>query len=122
MPVQDPRQAHQVWGDTFNRGDIEGLVALYAPDATIVAEPGREVRGKDAIRAALEGFLATKGTMTMETRSVVVAGDIALTSGRWSLRGTGADGQPIAMESNSSEVWRRQPDGSWLTIIDHPWA
>jgi uncharacterized protein (TIGR02246 family) len=122
VPVQNPSQAHQAWGDAFNRGDIEALLALYAPDAIVVAQPGQQVSGKEAIRAALEGFLSTKGTMTMETRSVVVAHDIALTHGKWALRGTGADGQPLEMGSDSTEVWRRQPDGTWLTIIDNPWV
>ena len=122
MPLQDPSQAHRAWGDAFNRGDIETLLALYAPDAILVPEPGKQVSGKEGIRAALEGFLSLKGTMTLETRSVVAGDDIALTRGRWALRGTGADGQPLEMGSDSAEVWRRQPDGTWLTILDNPWT
>ena len=122
MPVHDPNQAHQAWGDAYNRGDIEALVALYAPEAILVAQPGQQVSGTEGIRAALEGFLALKGTMTLETRSVVVGEDIALTRGRWALRGTGADGQPLDMGSDSAEVWKRQPDGTWLTILDDPWT
>ena len=122
MPIQAPNQAHRAWSDVFNHGDIEALVALYAPDATIVSEPGQQVSGKESVRAALEGFLSLKGTITLETRNVVVAGEIALTRGRWALRGTGADGQPLEMGSDNAEVWRRQPDGTWLTIIDNPWT
>jgi uncharacterized protein (TIGR02246 family) len=116
------RQAHGAWSDAFNRADIEALVGLYAQDAVIVAEPGKEVSGKDGIRAALEGFLSLKGTIAIETRSVVVADDIALTCGRWTLRGTGPDGQPLEMGSDSAEVWQRQPDGTWLTVLDNPWT
>jgi uncharacterized protein (TIGR02246 family) len=122
VPVQDPNQAHRVWSDTFNRGDLEPLLALYAPDAILVAQPGQQVGGTEGIRAAMEGFLAAKGTITIETRSVVVADDIALTRGRWTLRGTGPDGQPMEMGGDNAEVWRRQPDGTWLTIVDDPWT
>jgi uncharacterized protein (TIGR02246 family) len=122
MPIRDPNQAYQAWGDAFNRGDVEALLALYAPDAIIVAQPGQQVSGKEGLRAALEGFLSLQGTMTLETRSVVVGEDIALTRGRWALRGTGADGQPLEMGSDSAEVWKRQPDGTWLTILDDPWS
>ena len=122
MPVQDPSQAHQAWGDAFNRGDIEALLALYAPDAVLVAQPGQQVSGTEAVRAALEGFLSLRGTMTLETRSVVVGEGIALTRGHWALRGTGPDGQPLDMGSDSAEVWQRQPDGTWLTIVDNPWT
>lgn len=31
-----------------------------------------------------------------------------------------ADGKPLSMSGKTSEVLRRQPDGRWLYIIDHP--
>jgi len=122
VPIRDPNQGHQAWGEAFNRGDIEGLLSLYAQDAVIVPEPGKQVSGKDAIRAALEGFLSLKVPMTIETLSTVVVGDIAQTRGRWALRGTGPDGKPVEMGSATAEVWKRQPDGTWLTVIDDPWV
>jgi len=122
MPIRDPNQGHQAWGEAFNRGDIEGLLSLYAQDAVIVPEPGKQVSGKDAIRAALEGFLSLKVPMTIETLSTVVVGDIAQTRGRWALRGTGPDGKPVEMGSATAEVWKRQADGTWLTVIDDPWV
>ena len=122
MSIQDPGQHHQAFQDAFNRGDIEALLALYAPDAIVVSEPGHEVSGKAGIRAFLEELLSMERTATIETRSVVVVGDIALTRGKWALRGTGADGQPLEMGGDNAEVSRRQPDGTWLSIIDNPWA
>ena len=77
-----------------------------------MAEPGKQISGQEGIRAALEGFLSLKGTMTLETRSVVLGNDLALTCGRWALRRTAADGQPLELGSDSAEVWRRQPDGT----------
>jgi len=121
MAVHDPNQAHRTWGDAFNRGDIEALLALYAPDAVLVPEPGKQVTGTANVRTALEGFMSLKGTMKLETQSVVTGGDTALTRGRWTLQGTGPDGKPLEMGSDSAEVWRRQSDGTWLTILDNPW-
>ena len=118
MSVQDPSQAHRVWADAFNRGDIEALLALYAPDAILMLQPGQQVSGKEGIRAALEGFLSLKVPLTLETLSVAVKDDLALTRGRWTLRGTGADGQPVDLGGDTAEIWKRQPDGTWLTILD----
>lgn len=45
-----PTQLVQTWVDRFNAGDVDGLAALYAPDATnhqVVTEP---LRGREAIR------------------------------------------------------------------------
>jgi uncharacterized protein (TIGR02246 family) len=111
-------QAHRVWADAFNRGDTEALLALYAPDAILVVQPGQQVSGKEGVRTVLEGFLSLKVPLTLETLSVVTNDDIALTRGRWALRGTGADGQPLDMGGDTAEIWKRQPDGTWLTIID----
>jgi uncharacterized protein (TIGR02246 family) len=122
MAVQDPNQAHQAWGDAFNRGDIEALLALHAPDAILVAQPGQQVSGTEGIRAALQGFLSLKAPIQLETLSVVMKGDTALTRGRWTLHGTGADGQPLEMGGDTAEIWERQPDGNWLSVIDNPWT
>jgi ketosteroid isomerase-like protein len=36
------------------------------------------------------------------------------------LDGTGPDGKPVKIEGQSAEVARRQPDGTWLFVIDNP--
>ena len=56
------------------------------------AEP---VKGTQAIRSALEGFLALKGKSELQTKHVVQHGDIALLRGAWRLKGTGPDGKPV---------------------------
>ena len=38
---------------------------------------------------------------------------------RGSLTGTSEDGSPIEMGAVTAEVARRQPDGSWLYVIDN---
>ena len=71
----------------------------------------------------MQGFLALKGTLTLETIYVTQLEDIALMRGKWHLKnGTGSDGQPVEMEGNSIEVLRRQPDGRWFYIIDYPFG
>jgi ketosteroid isomerase-like protein len=78
--------------------------------------------GIQAIRAVLQGFLVRKGKIEIETQSVIQAGDIALLRSRWRLTGSGADGKPIETAHSSTEVVRRQPDGSWRYLIDHPFG
>ena len=56
-------------------------------------------------------------TMTVDSESVEV-GDLALMFGSWTLSAKGPDG-PMNMTATSVEVARRQPDGSWLFVIDH---
>lgn len=104
----------------FNRRDMEGLLALYEADAVFVRGPGDHVSGRDAIRDALQGFLDTGGQISFRTRHAVQHGDIALLSNEYTLKGVDEDGKPFSMSGKTSEVLRRQSDGRWLYIIDHP--
>jgi len=108
--------------DAINRGDLDGAVALYEKDALLVPQPGQLARGAAEIRAALGGFVAMKARLESKAEKVVEAGDVALYLGRWSLRGTGPDGKPLAMGGESTDVLRRQADGRWLVALDNPWG
>ncbi len=102
----------------FNAGDVEGLLDLYEPEAILIPSPEGPVRGRDGIRAALAGFLALGGRITIATRAVFEGPDgIALTHGDWSLQGGTTE-----LAGKTAEVLRRRPDGRWLYIIDNPWG
>jgi uncharacterized protein (TIGR02246 family) len=108
--------------DLFNAADIDGLMELYEPDAALIAQPGSVDHGGEQVRAALQGFLALKGRITLDTKLVVTVGDLAYLSNTWSLNGTGPDGNPVTLGATTAEVARRQPDGSWRYVIDNAWG
>lgn len=120
MTEQKPETAHSLFLERFRAGDIDGIMALYEDDAVFVTGPGETVRGKAAIREALQGFLAMGGEMSLTTRYAVQHGDLALLSNEWHISGTGADGKPVDARGQTTEVVRRQADGSWHYVIDHP--
>lgn len=122
MPAHAPEEINRLFTQAFNAGDLEGLVALYEPGASLVPQPGQPVTGAEALREALRGFLALKPTLEMAVRKRVQSGDLALLCADWRLTGTGPDGQPIQMAGTSVEVARRQPDGTWLYVIDDPYG
>ena len=122
MPASKPEDVPLLFTEAFNAGDLESLVALYAPDARLVPQPGQVVIGPTAIRDAFKHFLALKGHVTVEIAYVIQTGDIALLRVQWHLTGTDPDGQPLSMGGNTSEVLRQQVDGTWLYIIDHPYG
>ena len=122
MPAQKPEDCDILLMETMNRGDLEAAVDLYEPTAVLVQDPsGQTINGHEAIREFIRGGLAAGLRMTRETH-VLQNGDLALTGGRWKLTGTDADGKPVAYSGNSTEVVRRQPDGTWRFAIDNPWG
>ena len=60
-PATKPIDVHDLFAQTFNAGDVDAIVALYEPGATLGVQPGQTVTGKAAIHEALAGFLALKG-------------------------------------------------------------
>lgn len=116
------RDIHQQFEQAFNAGNMEQLLGFYEPSAVIVPQPGSVAAGTSQIREALQVFLGLGGRIRLETVEVLEAGDTALLSCRWTLSGTGPDGNAIALGGTSAEVARRQADGSWRYVIDNPWA
>ncbi|MGY1705024.1 YybH family protein [Geodermatophilus sp. SYSU D00697] len=100
-----------------NAQDLEGLVALYAPEASLVGLDGSTVTGTEAIREAWAGILQLQGRMTVRSRYAIEAGDLAVLSNEWTL--TVGD---QSMSAVTAEVARRQDDGGWLYVVDHPFA
>jgi len=100
-----------------NNQDIDGLMALYAEDASMVLVDGSIVTGLPAIREEWSGILAMNGHITLRSRFAIAAGDLAVLSNEWTFE---VGGEQIS--SVTAEVARRQPDGGWLYVIDNPYA
>ncbi len=117
MTVSKPADIHSAVEQAFNAGDLDRLIRLYEKDARMVTPNGSVVEGVDAIREQWQGFLAMNGQMTLKTRFAVEMDDVALIRTDWSF--ASADAQ---LASSSAEVVRRQSDGTWLYVIDHPFG
>jgi uncharacterized protein (TIGR02246 family) len=122
MVAKTPDEIDTLFAKALNAGDLDALVSLYEPDASLMPSPGNVVVGKVAIRGALAGLLAGKPTITLMARTLSQAGDLALVSAQWQLSMTAPDGKPVTMNGQSVEVVRRQSDGRWLFAIDFPFG
>lgn len=107
--AMEPNDLGRLLAERGDAGDVEGMVALYEAGAVLAYPPGRLSIGTQTIREAFEYMLATAPTFTPgDQQPALVLGDLALTSTRFP--GSGA----------IAEVARRQPDGSWLWVLDQP--
>jgi uncharacterized protein (TIGR02246 family) len=115
VPARRPQEIHALFLDAFNRGDVDALVALYEDGAVLVTGGGNAV-GRPSIREAYQHILAGGGRMELETRAVVESGDeLAVLHASWTYHRSENTRRGL-----STEVVRRQPDGTWLFVVDEP--
>ena len=122
MPAQTPQEVHQLFAKYFSAQDVDAIISLYEPEATLVPQPGQTVSGHAAIREALGGFLAIKGEFNLQPPAVIRSKDIALLYANWTLTGTDPDGNLVELSGQTSDVVCRQSDGNWLMAIDNPYG
>lgn len=121
MTAKTPEDVDRLFGERVNAGDLEGIVALYEPDATLVTQDAGTIVGRTAIREYFQGMIAMKVVIDMGTYRVVPAGDgLAVVHHDWTATVTAPDGTSFPMSGKATEVVRRQADGSWLFALDDP--
>lgn len=120
-PVASLDQLNLAFAERFNARDLDGLLALNAPDAVFVPAPGQPVTG-DAIRGALEQFLGLELPITMTVRHVFQSGGTGLAIADWTIEGTGPDGSPVALAGTTSDVAVFDEAEGWRYVIDNPFG
>lgn len=122
MGVRQPSEWMTTWNECFGRGDVEGVLALYEPDAIFVGEPGQQAPVfPDTLREVLGQFFAMNGTLKLDTKASVRNGTTAVTYGPWTFDGTGPDG-PVHIEAVATAVLVQGDDDLWRARIDDFWS
>jgi uncharacterized protein (TIGR02246 family) len=106
----NPEDLTRLFVERANAQDAAGIAALYEEAAVMAYPPGQVTIGRDAIRALWEKVLANAPRFERETPlPTLISGDIALTST-----------PPKDAAGARAQVARRQPDGTWLRLLDQP--
>lgn len=110
MTAMEPEDLTRLFVQRANAGDVDGLVELYEPDAVLAFPPGSQTVGHPALRKLFVEMLKSMPEFTQEpTMPTIRNGDLAITST-----------VPSDNTGGRVQVVRRQPDGSWLRVIDRP--
>jgi uncharacterized protein (TIGR02246 family) len=105
-----PEDITRLFVERSNAGDATGVAALYEEDAVMAYPPGSQTVGREAIRALWEMVMAGRPRFEPEPPlPTLISGDIALTAT-----------PPKDGAGARAQVVRRQPDGSWLRLLDQP--
>ena len=105
-----PEDLTRLFVERANAKDAAGIAELYEEDAVMAYPPGRQTVGRDAIRSLWAELLPKMGRFEPEPPlPTLVSGDIALTAT-----------PPKDGAGARAQVVRRQPDGTWLRLLDQP--
>jgi ketosteroid isomerase-like protein len=108
--AMEPEEVTRLVVERLNAGNAAGVAALYEPQAVLAYPADRPTTGREAIQAVYKQMVDAGLRFGIETPLPTVRfEDLALTSTR------SADNTGVRVQ-----VLRRQPDGSWLRIIDRP--
>ncbi len=97
----------------YDRGDATGCVAVFVEDAVMMPPNQPMVRGKEAIKALIQGWIDDiGGTISNPMMEFGVEGDLAYQVATYAFRETKRPDQ-----GKFVEILRRQPDGSWKVYL-----
>jgi len=120
--MTDPHALVAAYEAAFAAGSASLLDRCYEPDAVLIPSPGTPLTGAEQRIAAHEHLLGFGLPITVTTRHVYVAGDVALLIVDWSMEGTSRQGFPVKLSGTAADVARRGADGAWRYAIDNPFG
>lgn len=107
-----------------NAKDINGIMAYYTPDESLIvfdALPPRQYVGAAAFRKNWEGFLAAYPTALQAEVSdwkTEVDRNLAYGHGFFRTNGPGPDGKPLDLTFRITDVYKKT-NGKWLVMHEH---
>ena len=105
--------------ERFNSGNVEAMMALYAPEAVFIAKDGRTITDRTEIAAQFQRDMNLGVPLKVNVRHVFVGGDTAQIVLDWAIHGEDSEGKLVHVHGTASDIMRRGADGVWRYIIDN---
>lgn len=118
--VTDPAKLPILFQDALNAGDVDGVLALFAPGAGMRTVAGEHIAGAEALRAEIGGTVAARGRLTNVKRHTLIGAETALLVTDWTLEVDGPGGERIAPTGTTANIARRDADGGWRFTLLNP--
>ncbi len=120
-PKGEATQVVEAWARAFNASDVDGIVALYAPDALFVGTGSKAiVNSPEGIRRYFEEALLSnrpRGAKLDQSSTMVLSETAVLVAGLDTVTGV-RDGQPYSASGRATfVVAKRGPD--WKIVHFH---
>ena len=114
-----PNEVVDGFGAALRAGDATAATAYFSRHGCFVTPDSTVIQGRREIRGYLHQFVDMAGELTIEQRTMVTAGDVAIGSENWTLRLANGAGE-IRRTTRSTIVLGRI-EGTWRIAVVDPW-
>ena len=112
-------EVNATYSEAIQEGNLAGVVAGYADDATMVPPDGGLIRGKQAIEEDYKTlFQMGMKEVVLTTIEVEGTGGTVYEIGKTRVRIQPEGQQAIQDSSKYLVIWKRQADGMWKVHVD----
>lgn len=107
----------KAWVESYNKGDIAAVAALYTEDGEFDDQTGKVNTGRAAIQQTLQQVhdMGVRD-LSIQERTYQQVGDVAYSTGDFNETVKTPDGKSAKIDGRYLVVSRRQPDGSWKIV------
>jgi ketosteroid isomerase-like protein len=105
---------------TAERG-VDGWVAYFAPNGSMIGDTSRPTTGPVEIRKAMEPLFkdSTFSLRWQPTKAeMLIPGVLGYTIGRYVRLKRNKEGKLMKWTGSYSTIWKKQPGGTWKIILD----
>jgi uncharacterized protein (TIGR02246 family) len=118
--VTDPTRLPILFQDALNAGDVDGVLALFAPGASMRTTAGEHITGSEALRAEINGTVAAHGRLANVQRHTLIGAETVLLVTDWTMEIDTSSGERVAPTGTTANIARRDPDGGWRFTVLNP--
>lgn len=115
------RKADEAWAKAAEARNLDAWMAFYTDDAVVLPPNEKTTTGKENIRKSIAAMMELPGlSLTWQTTKTEAArsGDIGYSYGVYQMTFNDPKGKPVKDTGKTMIVWRKQPDGTWKSIVD----
>jgi ketosteroid isomerase-like protein len=100
---------------------VDGWVAYFAPNGSMLSDTSKPTTGIAEIRAAMKPVFDNSSFSLRwhpTKAEIMIPGVIGYTVGRWERLQKNNEGKWMKSAGTYSTTWKRQPDSSWKIVLD----
>jgi ketosteroid isomerase-like protein len=119
---ENPEAFLAAFESNFKSGDVGRVVAAYAADALLNLGEGRQFKGHDQIRQAIEQFMSAGLPISLSNPLATTSGNTSVIFFDWKINGVASNGAGVDLHGRAMDVLKLGKDNQWRQLLDLPFG